>query len=392
MLFKQLDKLKSPGYLYIVIVGALSLTGALLQTKEAILKQINDTMSSDKIIYSLIILVLLLGLIITFFIIKEIRSSKRKIIIFIAPMQEGEFYNQHLNHLVAEAKAQANTTLEILITYYCPMKAFDGRDPEVLWDLIDGLPVSGIFMIPADPDKLTNRDGIKKFKKKFPATVLLDVSYTEDSHEINKLPHFIGGDENAGGSLAATLAIDYLKKAGNPTKEIKILILKGRSTKWERQRIESFSYDINNYSLDIGVAGSIKVIETSDLNYKKENAEQYLNNLGDRLFDYNIIFACNDEMAIGALKVLDSWAKIEELNKKLLPKIIGYDGTPAIKKLIDENNQHILGTIDVDIQAQARKAIQTMHDLLLGRESKEKCDLVSPKEIKHKWKNSKNHQ
>ena len=140
------------------------------------------------------------------------------------------------------------------------------------------------------------------------------------------------------------------------------------------------------------MAGSIKVIETSDLNYKKENAEQYLNNLGDRLFDYNIIFACNDEMAIGALKILDSWAKTEELDKKLLPKIIGYDGTPAIKKLIDENNQHILGTVDVDIQAQARKAIQTMHDLLLGRESKEKCDLVSPKEIKNKWKNSKNHQ
>jgi len=386
MLFKQLDKLKSPGYLYILIVGALSLTGALLQTKEIILKEINDTMSSDKIIYSLIILVLLLGLINTFFIIKNIKTSRRKIVLFIAPMQEGAFYNQHFNELIEQAKVQAGADLQILITYYCPMKTFQGRDPEVLLDLVDGLPVSGIFMIPASPDDPQNRNGIKKFKKKFPATVLLDVSYTENSDDINKLPHFVGGNEKLGGSRAAELAIDYLKNICSPTKEIKILVLKGRSTEWEQQRIDSFCAAIKTHAADIDMT------VTDDLDYKKEKSEQHLNELGDEIFEYNIIFACNDEMAIGALGVLESLAKEDEGNIKKLPKIIGYDGTPEIKKLIDENNQHILGTVDVDIQAQARKAIQTMHDLLLRGESKVKCDLVSPKKIKNKWKNSKTHQ
>lgn len=387
MLLKLLDKLKSPALL-IGVVPVIYAIGNFLQIKKTISDEVTAIMSTEQIIYLLIILVLFLGLGLAFLAVKRtttlLKTSRRKIIMFIAPMQEGAFYNQHFYELIEQARVQACADLEILITYYCPMKTFQGRHPEVLLDLVDGLPVSGIFMIPASPDSAENRNGIKEFKKKFPATVLLDVSYTENSDDINKLPHFIGGDEKLGGSRAAELAIDYLKNICGSTKEIKILILKGRSTEWEQQRIDSFCAAIKTHSPDI------EMNMTEDLHYKKEKSEQHLNELGDDIFKYNIIFACNDEMAIGALTVLESLAKKDGGNKKQLPKIIGYDGTPAIKKLIDENNQHILGTVDVDIQAQARKAVQTMHDLLLRRESKEKCDLVSPKKIKNKWKNSKN--
>ena len=389
MLLKLLDKLKSPALL-IGVVGIIYAIGNFLQIKKTISDEVTAVMSADQIISLLIILVLFLGLGHAFLAVKRIttllKTSRRKIIIFIAPMQEGAFYKEHFYELIEQAKAQACADLEILITYYCPMKTFQGRDPEVLLDLVDGLPVSGIFMIPASPDSAENLNGIKEFKKKFPATVLLDVSYTGDGNDFNELPNFIGGDEMKGGSLAAQLAIDYLQKVDSHTKEIKILILKGRSTEWEQQRIDSFNEAIKFHGPNICID------VTDDLYYKREKSEQYLKELHDDIFDYNIIFACNDEMAIGALAVLESLAKEDGGNIKKLPKIIGYDGTPEIKKLILENNKHILGTVDVDIQAQARKAVQTMHDLLLGRKSKVKRDLVSPKKIKNKLKNSQDHQ
>jgi len=297
-----------------------------------------------------------------------------KIVLFLSPSSGGggNFYQEHFSHLVKSAARAANSRLNIHITLVCPPKDFANESPECLLDITNNYPgsLAGIFMIPAYPDKEANRNGIIKFKDKFPALVLLDVYPVVAPGQLPKAINFIGGNENEGGALAASLAKRWLTKC-DKNSACRILILKGRSTLWEMQRINSFKDFLNAQFDKKGYCLNIDFEESEDLHYELKRASKEIEariNRGQNLATFDLIFACNDEMAIGALEVLQNLVFKNLVTLESLPKIIGYDGTPEMKRLLKSNNPFLLGTVDVDIEEQAERAINTMTSLLNGPE------------------------
>lgn len=308
-----------------------------------------------------------------------------KIVLFLSPSSGGggNFYQEHFSHLVKSAARAASPRLNIHITLVCPPKDFANESPECLLNITNNYPASlaGIFMIPAYPDKEENRNGIIKFKEKFPAMVLLDVYPVVAPDQLPKRINFIGGNENEGGALAASLAKRWLAKC-NKNGTCRILILKGRSTLWEMQRVNSFKDSLKAEFNNQQSPSNVYFEESEDLHYELKRASKEIEarmNRGQNLANFDLIFACNDEMAIGALEVLQNLVSRKRVGPKSLPKIIGYDGTPEMKRLIKANNPLLLGTVDVDIEEQAERAINTMTLLLNDPESRQpELNLLQP--------------
>jgi ABC-type sugar transport system substrate-binding protein len=303
---------------------------------------------------------------------RQHNEALNKIVLFLSPCQEGGFYLQHFSHLVRSAAEFADVGQQIHITLLCPSRAFQGRAPETLLDSANAYPakVSGVFIIPADPDKKESQEGILKFKKKYPATVLLDVYPGAVRKEVSPgLPDFVGGDEALGGELAAALAKRYLGEVIGK-RCFRVLILIGRTTEWEMQRVNAFKESFKSGGWEIQ---ENTFTFTNDLHYQKEKAKEEIEARisNNELSQFDLIYACNDEMAIGALEALEA-AEASKRGRKVppkrIPKLIGYDGTPEMRRLIAAGNPYILGTVDVDIEEQASSAIRKMSGLLRGEE------------------------
>ncbi len=314
---------------------------------------------------------------------REHNEALNKIVLFLSPSQEGGFYLQHFSHLVRSAAEVADAGQQIHITLFCPSRAFQGRAPETLLDSASAYPakVAGVFMIPADPDKKENQDGIMKFKEKYPATVLLDVYPETAGTKVNQgFPDFVGGDEVLGGELAAILAKRYLDEIAGK-KCFRVLILIGRTTEWEMQRVNAFRESFKLGAWDIQ-ENTFTV--TNDLHYQKRKAREEIEAriANNDLSQFDLIYACNDEMAIGALEALEA-AEVSSRGRKVppkkTPKLIGYDGTPEMRRLIAAGNPYILGTVDVNIEEQASSAILRMSSLLRRGGGEGKLRLIPPR-------------
>lgn len=311
-------------------------------------------------------------------------SHVNKIILFISPSSGGggDFYQEHFSHLVKSAARVANPQLNLIITLVCPSKDFGNVDPELELDVATNYPghISGVFMIPSHPNKEANWNGLIKFKEKFPALVLIDVYPVIDPGLFPKPINFIGGDENMGGGLAGSLARRWLLK--NSGKEsCKILILKGRSTPWELQRINSFKKGLETDALNQETFPKLIFEESEDLHYELTRAKKEIEariNRGQKIQDFDLIFSCNDEMAIGALEVIDALVSTQHVDPESMPKLIGYDGIPEMKRLIKMQNRYILGTVDVDIEEQAEMAVRTMMLLLNDQKAQSELYLLKP--------------
>jgi ABC-type sugar transport system substrate-binding protein len=236
-------------------------------------------------------------------------------------------------------------------------------------------------MIPADPDKKENQDGIKKFKEKYPATILLDVYPETAAAEMNAgMPDFVGGDEILGGELAAILAKRYLDEIIGK-KCFRVLILIGRTTEWEMQRVNAFKESFKSGAWDIQ-ENTFTI--TNDLHYQKRKAREEIDAriANNDLSQFDLIYACNDEMAIGALEALEA-AEASNRGRKIAPKkrpkLIGYDGTPEMRSLIAAGNPYILGTVDVNIEEQACSAILKMSSLLKRGGGEGRLRLIRPR-------------
>jgi len=319
-----------------------------------------------------------------------------KIVLFLSPSAEA-FYVQYYKLLVQEAHKRASAKQQVVVAALWPTDSFRGAEPpEMCVELVKKYRnISGVFLIPKDPEIRANRDGIVRFKGEY-STVMLDVySGTEPA---NDMPHFVGGDEKYGGGKAAELAMEFFRSAGKTPRAI--LMLRGRQTNWERQRIEHFKIQLEPMLSASGWT-DVKFAESpQDLDYSRERAKGFIRGLIDDptelkpLFgqqskfiqQVDLIFACNDEMAIGACEALREFATKAGLEPRKLPKVIGYDGTQALVDQLTHKNEYILGTVDVNLPDQASLAMDLMCDLLHERgpsTSNPRFELVKPKQLRN---------
>ena len=313
-------------------------------------------------------------------------AQQKQPVLFVPPSLEG-FYSEYLAELVRAARKHAGAAGEItIVPYVDPSAEFcpEERLTEILEYIDHGGFIKGVFIIPKHPQD--NQKLLQSFGKR--PIVTLDVY--PDVKEVDDYPQFVGGNETMGGRCASVKAIQLLNVAlqSNPTNpKVSVLVLRGRETKWENQRVESFVKELRAWAKQNGV--DLSIVLSKLLEYDYERAHSYLAQSGAEQdwngnslpnpMEHHLIFACSDTMALGAAKALRGLR--EKLHQKRdnasSPKIIGYDGTTSMKRLLDAGTDLIAATVDVQLQTQAQRAVQAMMGLL-REQSKPAGDRKNP--------------
>jgi ABC-type sugar transport system substrate-binding protein len=293
-----------------------------------------------------------------------LQKSKVHFVAFIsASAGDGAFYSTILHQLVLATRTTLTDSL--LIVPWLPARSFDRAD--VLKEFRanpSATEFAGVFVIPKDPDN--ERQTIEDLQRELNIpVVLLDVFFDPlNGNDFSPL-HFVGGNELEGGKLAGEIARDLILVKPEP----RVLTLIGRHTKWEMQRVQAFeSYLMQNLAL----VPTCFVRSEYSLNYSRKEAADYMMRwltkealTAGRLIKLDIVFACNDEMALGAAEAINA-VQSEPYNYKfvMMPQVIGYDGVDTFISAMKEKDSLLAGTVDVDIKAQATIAIETMFDLI----------------------------
>jgi len=291
-------------------------------------------------------------------------------IAFISPVVEGKpFYSEVLERVVLGAARIRHPHYKVIP--FLPTKSFDSLE---LWSLLQqaGAHVDGVVFIPDDPD--THREDILHFVERWKVPlVLFDVNLSQ-RREDDLLPPFVGGDEEGGGRLAAQLLAQHLCSMGVHAPEV--LILKATSVDWENRRALSFQEEL------LKLLPMTKTITIEGLKYERARAKERCLNLfynnSSAQTPIDAIFACDDEMALGARGAI---LHAQRLGKKFQShlKIIGYDGIREMKDYIDNRDPFILATVDVQIEKQVTSCLQVLYRLMEGRADQvAKATLITP--------------
>lgn len=188
------------------------------------------------------------------------------------------------------------------------------RQIQIIEDLIDQK-IDVFCLIPADSRSLIPT--VKKINKSNIPIIIVDNPLDKNLSKLEdiKINTYIGSDDYLGGKIAANYFSKKFKK-GN------VFILEGSfGTDAAIDRKKGFIENINK---------EFKIIDSVSAYWDKENAYFILKKIlteNKNKIDY--IFACNDEMALGAVKAC------EELSKKI--KIVGFDGVEdALNAIIND--------------------------------------------------------
>lgn len=280
-------------------------------------------------------------------------------IAFISSAVEGKpFYSEVLERVVLGAARIRYPQYRVVPLL--PTKSFDSLE---LWSLLQhaGETADGVIFIPDDPD--THHNDIVHFTaKNRKPLVLFDVNLSRKAGDgLSALPPFVGGDEIQGGRLAAQLLIGHLAAAH--VSRPNILLLKATSVDWENKRASAFEETLRSR-----LPGA-RFRNLEGLQYERQQArEQCLRVfcLGERVCGIDAIFACNDDMALGARGAIIQ-AKRLGVNFPEHITVIGYDGIREMKDYIDNHDPYILGTVDVRIEQQVTTCLQVLQRLFEGR-------------------------
>ncbi len=152
-----------------------------------------------------------------------------------------------------------------------------------------------------------------------------------------------------GGKLAAMEYERLLEKLDHPKK--KALIIRGGEG--SESRIRGFNSHLKKRK-DIIVNRTKEKLDysrESAFNYLYENRSKYI------LSNYDVIFCCNDEMALGVRELL----MMENVPADLV-KIIGFDSTIEFKWLQRRQTNHLYTSIDVKLMRQVKQLVSFLSD------------------------------
>jgi ABC-type sugar transport system substrate-binding protein len=307
------------------------------------------------------------------------RRDNVKRIAFLAPVSGTEpFYASMLVNIIQSASLTLGQEYMILPTM--PTTSFETVS---IWSLFASLEdrqldIDGIIFIPDQPDE--HFDELVSFHEErgdvplVLVDVYFDLSACDDRTRAH-LPSFVGGDEMAGGKLAAGILIEAV--GGSHDSDPTILIINGGTAPWEQQRAVSFRSEIARAWPD-------KIlIETPPFNYSRPTAYEYVLNFmreranSERVVILDGIFACNDDMAIGAHAAISRMMR-EGYSFSSPPQIVGYDGIGEIREYISAGDPYIAGTVDVRIEEQAKATMLLMHKLIRSGQRRSEVRLIKP--------------
>lgn len=236
-------------------------------------------------------------------------------IALVFPKLDTQFFIDILESAIYESENYKNIHLII----QAPEKKSNDfeRQIQIIEDLLEQ-DIDVFCIIPSDSRSLIPT--IKKINKKNIPVLIIDNPLDKNLCKLEeiKINTYIGSNDYSGGKIAAEYISKKYKK-GN------LLLLEGSfGTDAAIERKRGFIDNLKN----------IKIIESISAYWDKENAYIITKKTLTKE-NIDLIFACNDEMALGAVKAC------EELNKKI--NIIGFDGIEEAINAIKNNK--IVATI-----------------------------------------------
>lgn len=292
-------------------------------------------------------------IVIGFFIYKKytVNSSaetKKTRIAFVVPTLENPFFVDMTN----SAKAKAATMENVEVIIQAPQKVEDALGQNQMIENLITQRVDAICLVP------TNSESVIPIIKKANAA---NIPIINIDNKVNMemadtvgavISSYIGSDNFDGGKLAGQYIIERLGGSGE------VAILEGVSGNDAAiKRKAGFLEALKS-------APGIKVVSSQVANWNREQAFTIFQNILKSNPGVNAVFACNDEMALGAYSALEQ-AKISK--SKMV--IVGFD---AVKEATEAVNS---GRIDATIAQQpalmGEQGLQLALDVL-GKKSIEK--------------------
>lgn len=162
------------------------------------------------------------------------------------------------------------------------------------------------------------------------------------------LPH-VKGDDVAGGQEAAKAALHFLSKVS--AKDPSVLTIPGL---WGIERATAFETAIK----EVAAVKRLAACEWSSL-AARGVLEAYLLTTKTPV---DIVFCCNDDMALGARQAIRS-ARREGILAAKSTRVIGFDGTPGVRYLLESKDDVLLNSVHVDIGTQVRQTMELLHEI-----------------------------
>jgi ABC-type sugar transport system substrate-binding protein len=168
----------------------------------------------------------------------------------------------------------------------------------------------------------------------------------ELSRQHGHIAAFIGSDNKKGGFLAARTLAEALARKGN------VAIIEGApGQETAVSRKQGFLDGIVSFP-------NIKVVASQPASWEREKGYAVTQAILVAHPDLDGLFACNDEMALGAVQAA------KEMKRKLL--IVGFDYTPDGRAAVESGD--LVASIAQDPEEMGRLAIRTAALLLNGKE------------------------
>ncbi|ATD54483.1 ribose ABC transporter substrate-binding protein RbsB [Clostridium chauvoei] len=204
-------------------------------------------------------------------------------------------------------------------------------------DLIE-LGVITLLINPTDSDAVST--SIKVANEKKVPVITLDRQAND-----GEVTSHIASDNIKGGNMAAEFALDKLKDK----KDIKAIELQGvPGASATRDRGKGFNDIVNTNS-------SINIVSSQSADFDRQKGLQVMENIIQAIPEFDVVFAHNDEMALGAAKA------IKTANKDVI--LIGFDGNADAEDAILKGDMtatvaqqpDVIGALGVDISERINK-------------------------------------
>ena len=355
----------------------------IISVTSAVLSFTAFGVSSMAILITSIVVLLLLSLLANALFLFDSMSHRKgvKYIAFLTPSSGDQpFYTAMLNELLKNVSIALGQDYVII-----PSIPRDSFETLSIWRLFSTLEdrqldIDGILFIPDHPDDhFEELVGFHEDRGDIPL-VLLDVYFDLancDDRTKQRLPCFVGGDEGAGGKIAAQIASDAIRDRDIEAPQV--LIVNGGEAPWEVQRAKSFRDGF------LERFPNAKFIDTEPIAYSRRNSYEATSEIvaelahdGSGEAQLDVVFACNDDMAIGARAAVRYLSENGSVRFVAPPQIVGYDGIREMREYLKGNDRWMAGTVDVRIEEQARAALVLLQGLSRSGDRRTEVQLIPP--------------
>jgi ABC-type sugar transport system substrate-binding protein len=316
-----------------------------------------------------------------------IKSETPRTILYISPVRDissQPFYTEFLQYLIQKSKSSGMD-----VAVWLPDDDFSGQSQRALLDTAaqQKARYGVVVFTPFVRDPNLDEEALFQFMSRMEGSnvVLFDSDFSDKLRErIWKkglsIPPCETGDQAEGGERAASALIKYFSAHHLLSPVVAVFDNPSRSG----PRSVAFRKALDVYARAEVPPLRPQIIEWTSVQYGRNEAREiaeYAFSKGEKI---DGIFSGNDASALGVRDAILYLRSINNRNAAKQVRIVGYDGTFEVRRLLRSSNEDLLlNSVDVGIFDQADKIVWLASQLLQGnhsvfREHRQGCGTYKP--------------